>query len=208
MLEIKSICEVEVLKKEYKINDNLVKLNSAYILTELSKFSYEMDFISIYLNSIDNLDTDKIISFFNNALKNDIIKTKHWVSYLDTHMEERYVEDGEIMYSYSSNIKNCPLAIRGDKKEVCKVVKTILHASNTSEKFYGDYKNGIPKSTQRSNLNALIVDKFDGDVNKFVKFIILKLELDNIGQSLNNDSIECNNIDRAYYEQRPYECRV
>lgn len=177
MLEIKSICEVEVLKKEYKINDNLVKLNSAYILTELSKFSYEMDFISIYLNSIDNLDTDKIISFFNNALKNDIIKTKHWVSYLDTHMEERYVEDGEIMYSYSSNIKNCPLAIRGDKKEVCKVVKTILHSSNTSEKFYGDYKNGIPKSTQRSNLNALIVDKFDGDVNKFCKFVISKLEL-------------------------------
>lgn len=208
MLEIKSICEVEVLKKEYKINDNLVKLNSAYILTELSKFSYEMDFISIYLNSIDNLDTDKIISFFNNALKNDIIKTKHWVSYLDTHMEERYVEDGEIMYSYSSNIKNCPLAIRGDKKEVCKVIKTIIHSANTSEKWYGDYKNGIPKSIQRSNLNALIVDKFDRDVNKFVKFIILKLELDNIGQSLNNDSIECNNIDRAYYEQRPYECRV
>lgn len=209
MLEIKSICEVEVLKKEYKINDNLVKLNSAYILTELSKFSYEMDFISIYLNSIDNLDTDKIISFFNNALKNDIIKTKHWVSYLDTHMEERYVEDGEIMYSYSSNIKNCPLAIRGDKKEVCKVVKTILHSSNTSEKFYGDYKNGIPKSTQRSNLNALIVDKFDGDVNKFCKFVISKLELlDNIGQLLDSNDIEYYEIDRPYYEQRSYECRV
>lgn len=209
MLEIKSICEVEVLKKEYKINDNLVKLNSAYILTELSKFSYEMDFISIYLNSIDNLDTDKIISFFNNALKNDIIKTKHWVSYLDTHMEERYVEDGEIMYSYSSNIKNCPLAIRGDKKEVYKVVKTILHSSNTSEKFYGDYKNGIPKSTQRSNLNALIVDKFDGDVNKFCKFVISKLELlDNIGQLLDSNDIEYYEIDRPYYEQRSYECRV
>ena len=207
MLEIKSICEVEVLKEQYGIKDNLVKLNSN-IINELSKYSYEMDYISLYLNSIENLDAEKIVAFFNNTLKNDIIKRKYWVSYLDTHMENRCIEDGEIMYSYSSNIENCPLAIRGDKKEVCKVIKTIIHSANTSEKWYGDYKNGIPKSIQRSNLNALIVDKFDGDVNKFVKFIILKVELDNIGQSLNNDSIECNNIDRAYYEQRPYECRV
>ena len=119
MLQIKSICEVEVLKELYGIKDNLVKLNGAYILTELSKFSYEMDYISLYLNSIENLDAAKVISFFSNALKNDIIKTKYWVSYLDTHMEERYVEDGEIMYSYSTN-KNCPLAIRVMREKYAK----------------------------------------------------------------------------------------
>lgn len=207
MLQIKTICEVEELKKEYKVDDNLVKLNGGYIINELSKFSYEMDYISLYLNSIENLDTDKVVKFFNDALKNDITKKKYWVSYLDTHMEGRCVEDGEIMYSYSSKIENCPLAISGSKKEVCKIIKTIIHASNTSEKWYGDYKNGIPKSIQRSSLNALIVNDFDGDVNKFSKFIISKLELlDNI-EFLDNN-IEYLEIDRAYYEQRPYEYRV
>lgn len=208
MLQIKSICEVEVLKKEYEINDNLVKLNGGYIINELSKYSYEMDYISLYLNSIENLDTDKVVEFFNNALKNDIIKKKFWVSYLDTHMENRYIEDGEIMYSYSSKIKNSPLAISGSKKEVCRVIKTIIHSANTSEKFLGDHKNGVPKSVQRSSLNALIVDKFNGDVNKFCKFIISKLELlDNMEQFLDNSNEYCK-IDRPYYEQRSYECRV
>lgn len=208
MLQIKSICEVEVLKKEYEINDNLVKLNGGYIINELSKYSYEMDYISLYLNSIENLDTDKVVEFFNNALKNDIIKKKFWVSYLDTHMENRYIEDGEIMYFYSSKIENSPLAISGSKKEVCRVIKTIIHSANTSEKFLGDHKNGVPKSVQRSSLNALIVDKFNGDVNKFCKFIISKLELlDNIEQFLDNSNEYCK-IDRPYYEQRSYECRV
>lgn len=208
MLEIKSICEVEVLKKEYGINDDLVKLNTGYIMNGISKYSYEMDHISLYINSIENLDTNKIISFFNNALKNDIVKTKYWVSYLDTHMENRYVEDGEIMYSYSSKIENCPLAISGSKKEVCRVIKTIIHSANTSEKFYGDHKNGVPKSVKRSNLNILIVNEFNGDINKFCKFIISKLELDNIELLNNNDNVTYNKIDRAYYEQRPYECRI
>lgn len=209
MLQIKSVCEVEVLKEQHDIKDNLVKLNCGYILNEISRYNYEMDYIAMYINSIENLDAEKVISFFNNALKNDIIKTKYWVSYLDTHMENRYVEDGEIMYSYSTKIKNCPLAIKGNKREVCKVVKTILHSTNTSEKYHGDYKNGIPKSIQRSNLNALIVNDFNGDVNRFSKFIISKLELlDNTEQFLDNDNNEYLKIDRAYYEQRPYECRV
>ena len=208
MLQIKSICEVEVLKKEYEINDNLVKLNGGYIINELSKYSYEMDYISLYLNSIENLDTDKVVEFFNNALKNDIIKKKFWVSYLDTHMENRYIEDGEIMYSYSSKIENSPLAISGSKKEVCRVIKTIIHSANTSEKFLGDHKNGVPKSVQRSSLNALIVDKFNGDVNKFCKFIISKLELlDNMERFLDNSNEYCK-IDRPYYERCSYECRV
>lgn len=209
MLQIKSICEVEVLKERYNIQDNLVKLNGGYIMNEISKFSYEMNYITLYLNSIENLDSDKVVEFFNNALKNDVVKTKCWISYLDIHMEGSCVEDGEIMYSYSSKIENCPLAISGSKNEVCKAIKTIIHASNISEKHYGDHKNGIPKSVQRSNLNALIVDKFDGDVNKFCKFIISKLELlDNMEQLLDNDSNEYYKIDRPYYEQRPYECRV
>lgn len=209
MLEIKSICEVEVLKKEYGINDDLVKLNTGYIMNEISKYSYEMDHISLYINSIENLDTNKIISFFNNALKNDIVKTKYWVSYLDTHMENRYVEDGEIMYSYSSKIENCPLAIRGNEREVFKTIKTIIHATNISEKFYGDHKNGVPKSVKRSNLNILIVNEFNGDINKFCKFIISKLELlNNLDEEQLDNDVKYTQIDRAYYEQRPYECRV
>lgn len=209
MLQIKSICEAEVLKERYGIEDKLVKLNCAYIMNEISKYSYEMDYISLFLNSIKNLDVDKVISFFNDALKNDITKEKYWVSYLDIHMEGRCVEDGEIMYSYSSKIKNSPLAIRGNKREVCKLIKTIIHTSNTSEKYQGDHKNGIPKSVKRSNLNTLIVNQFNGDINKFCKFIISKLELeDGIEQLDNNDDIIYNKIDRPYYEQHSYECRV
>lgn len=209
MLQIKSICEVEVLKERYVIKDKLTKLNTGYIMNEISKFSYEMDYISLYLNNMVNLDEDKLISFFNNVFKNDIMKTKYYVSYLDIHMEGRCVEDGEIMYSYSSKIENCPLAISGSKKEVYKAIKTIIHASNTSEKHYGDHKNGVPKSVQRSNLNALIVNKFNGDVNKFCKFIISKLELlDNMEFLDSDNNTKYYEIDRDYYEQRPYECRV
>lgn len=104
MLEIKSICEVEVLKEQYGIKDNLVKLNSN-IINELSKYSYEMDYISLYLNSIENLDAEKIVAFFNNTLKNDIIKRKYWVSYLDTHMENRCIEDGERLEEDLEGIK-------------------------------------------------------------------------------------------------------
>lgn len=209
MLEIKTICEVEMLKGKYGIEDKLTKLNTGYIMNELSRYNYEMDYISLYLNSIENLDADKVVEFFNNALKNDIVKTKYWVSYLDTHMENRYVEDGEIMYSYSSKIENCPLAIRGNEREVCKTIKTIIHATNISEKFFGDHKNGVPKSIQRSNLNALIVNDFNGDVNKFTKCIISKLELlNNLDEEQLDNDVKYTQIDRAYYEQRPYECRV
>lgn len=209
MLEIKTICEVEMLKGKYGIEDKLTKLNTGYIMNELSRYNYEMDYISLYLNSIENLDADKVVEFFNNVLKNDIVKTKYWVSYLDTHMENRYVEDGEIMYSYSSKIENCPLAIRGNEREVFKTIKTIIHATNISEKFFGDHKNGVPKSIQRSNLNALIVNDFNGDVNKFTKSIISKLELlNNLDEEQLDNDVKYIQIDRAYYEQRPYECRV
>ena len=88
------------------------------------------------------------------------------------------------------------------------MIKTIIHSANTSEKYYGDHKNGIPESIRRSNLNALIVNKFNGDINQFTKFIILKLELNGIEQSLNDDDVAYYKIDRPYYEQRSYECRV
>ena len=66
-------------------------------------------------------------SFFDNSLKNDIRTVKVWVSYLDTHMEERYVEDGEMMIEYRSSIEDIPLAIRGDERyEVIVFIENIL----------------------------------------------------------------------------------
>lgn len=175
MLQIKSICEVEVLKRKINIKDNLVKLNCGHILNEISKYNYEMDYVSIYLNSIENLDVEKVIAFFNNALKNDIIKTKYWVSYLDTHMENRYVEDNEMLIEYRPDIENVPLAIRGDKDSVMIFIDNILKTLHLEDNEIIEVLNNINYDN-----TSLPNEEFE-----------------------NYEFVEEEYEDRAYYEQRP-----
>lgn len=115
-------------------------------------------------------------SFFNNSLKNDIKIVKVWVSYLDTHMEERYVEDGEMMIEYRSNIEDVPLAIRGEERyEVMVFIENIL---------------------RNLELQSDEIVRILNDVN------YNNLELP--GEEFKNyEPAEEEFEDRAYYEQRP-----
>lgn len=208
MLKFKSICEIELLKKEYKVVDTLVRANkSIEILGYGSIFNYELHLVANYLNKIAT-DKDSIVKFFQDAIENDIVKEKYWVSYLDTHMEYRYVEDGETLYGYETE-NSSPLAIRGREKDVTKFVKTILFLANEVERDFGDHKNGIPKSIiSRSKINKIIVDEECGDLHKFTKSILKEINFEKLKEDFDDIEVEKFNIDRAYYEQRPYACPV
>lgn len=209
MLKFKSICEIQLLKKEYKVVDDLVRINKSIETFDRygSIFNYELHLVANYLNKIAT-DKDLIVKFFQDGIKNDILKVRYWVNYLDTLMDERYVEDGESLYEYDTKIDS-PLAIRGNKKEVEKFIKTIIFIANKSIKDLGDHKNGISKSiTFRSSINEIIVNEFKGDINQFCKYVLKKIDFKELEGDFDNIEIEKYTIDRAYYEQRPYSCPV
>lgn len=115
-------------------------------------------------------------SFFNNSLKNDIKIVKVWVSYLDTHMEERYVEDGEMMIEYRPSIENVPLAIRGEERyEVMVFIENILRNLELESDEIVRVLNDIDYN------NLELPDK----------------------EFKNYEPVEEEFEDRAYYEQRP-----
>ena len=209
MLKFKSICEVELLKKEYEVVDDLVRINKSIETFDRygSIFNYELHLVANYLNKIAT-DKDLIVKFFQDGIKNDILKVRYWVNYLDTLMDERYVEDGESLYEYDTKIDS-PLAIRGNKKEVEKFIKTIIFLANEVERDYGDYKNGIPKSIiSRSSVNEIIIREFKGDINQFCKYVLKKIDFSELKEDFTDEEVENFSIDRAYYEQRPYACPV
>ena len=115
-------------------------------------------------------------SFFNNSLKNDIKIVKVWVSYLDTHMEERYVEDWEMMIEYRSSIEDVPLAIRGEERyEVMVFIENILRNLELESDEIVRVLNDIDYN------NLELPDK----------------------EFKNYEPVEEEFEDRAYYEQRP-----
>ena len=207
-MKIKSICEIELMKKEYDVVDDLVRINKSIEIFDGCIFDYELHLVGNYLNKVAT-DKYSVVKFFQDAIENDIIKEKYWVSYLDIHMEYRYVEDGETLYAYEAENISSPLAIRGEEKEVRKFIKTVLFLSNEVEKDYGDFKNGIHKSIiSRSKISKIIVNDFGGDLHKFAKYILKEINFANLRKDFADEETEIFHIDRAYYEQRPYGCPV
>ena len=119
-------------------------------------------------------------SFFNNSLKNDIKIVKVWVSYLDTHMEELYVEDGEMMIEYRPSIEDVPLAIRGERYDVIVFIDNVL------------------KALELKNDEAI-------EVLNNINYNNLQLP-DEEFEDYEPSKEECE--DRAYYEQRPRRCTI
>ena len=207
MLKFKSVCEVELLKKEYNVIDDLVRINKSVEFFDGSLFDYEANLIAEYLKK-EAATKDKVVEFFQKAIKNDISKVKYWVNYLDTLMDERYVEDGELLYEYDAKVDS-PLAIRGSRKEIEKFIKTIIFIANKSIKDLGDYKNGISKSIiSRSSINKIIITEFKGDINQFCKYVLNKIDFAELKKDFDAIEVEKCTIDRAYYEQRAYSCPV
>lgn len=133
MLVFKESCYIENRKYYESVDDTLVKeyhdIWNSLEEEDVGDFA-PSEVISYLYRRLESIPSGERISFlsafFDNSLKNDIKTVKVWVSYLDTHMEERYVEDGEMMIEYRSSIEDVPLAIRGERYEAIIFIENIL----------------------------------------------------------------------------------
>lgn len=126
-MEIRGYCYIENRKVVEEVQDWLVREYHDIKDVEFSD-------IEIYLKrEIDKLSEFKeqglvksfLKSFFETIIKENITVRKYWVNYLDTLMDERYVEDGEILYEYESDYW-APVAIRGKKEDIVLFIKKLL----------------------------------------------------------------------------------
>lgn len=189
MLEFKEYTYIENRKYYEGIEDILVR-EYHDIYNTLDEEDIEGGFVpsevvSYLYRKMEPIPSEERIgflsSFFNNSLKNDIKIVKIWVSYIDIHMEERYVEDGEMLVEYRSSIEDVPLAIRGEERyEVMVFIENIL-------------KNIELKSDE------IVRVLNDIDYNN--------LELPD-KEFKNYEPSEEEFVDRAYYEQRPRRYNV
>ena len=160
----------DALVREYHDILNIVEEVGDYAPSEVTTYLYR---------ELESIPTNKKVEFlslfFNNTLVNDIKTIKVWVSYLDTHMEERYVEDNEMLIEYRPTIENVPLAIRGDKDSVMIFIDNILKTLHLEDSEVIEVLNNINYN------NASLPDEEFEDYEPSQE--------------------ECE--DRAYYEQRP-----
>lgn len=160
----------DYLVREYHDILNIVEEVGEYAPSEVTTYLYR---------ELDSIPVDKKVeflsSFFNNTLVNDIQTIKVWVSYLDTHMEDRYIEDGEMMVEYRPTIENTPLAIRGDKDSIMIFIDNILKTLHLEDNEIVEILNNIDY-----NNSSLPDEEFEDYESSQEEF-----------------------VDRAYYEQRP-----
>lgn len=160
----------DYLVREYHDILNIVEEVGEYAPSEVTTYLYR---------ELDSVPADKKVeflsSFFNNTLVNDIKTIKVWVSYIDIHVEERYVEDNEMLIEYRPTIENVPLAIRGDKDSVMIFIDNILKTLHLEDNEIIEVLNNINYD------NTSLPDEEFG----------------------NYEPTEEEYEDRAYYEQRP-----
>lgn len=160
----------DYLIREYHDIINIVEEVGEYAPSEVTTYLYR---------ELDSIPVDKKVeflsSFFNNTLVNDIQTIKVWVSYLDTHMEDRYIEDGEMMVEYRPTIENTPLAIRGDKDSIMIFIDNILKTLHLEDNEIVEILNNIDY-----NNSSLPNEEFE-----------------------NYEPSQEEYEDRPYYEQRP-----
>lgn len=183
MLVFKESCYIENRKYYESVDDTLVReYHDIWNLLEeedVGDFA-PSEVVSYLYRKMGHIPSGERInflsSFFNSSLKNDIKTIKVWVSYIDTHMEERYVEDGEMMLEYRSSIEGVPLAIRGEERyEVMVFIENIL---------------------KDLELDSDEIIKVLNDIN----YNNLELPNEEFG---NYEPAEEEFEDRVYYEQRP-----
>lgn len=183
MFSFKEYCSIENRKYYEGVDDTLVReyhdiLNSLEE-EDLGNFA-PSEVVSYLYRKMDSIPSGERInflsSFFNSSLKNDIKTIKVWVSYIDTHMEERYVEDGEMMIEYRPRIEDVPLAIRGEERyEIMVFIENILRKLELDSDEIIRVLNDIDYN------NLELPDK----------------------EFKNYEPVEEEFEDRAYYEQRP-----
>lgn len=161
MLKIREYAYIENRKKEEGVQDWLVKEyhdidTSLEIIDceDTSTFNDIITYLKREINKLKEFEEKGLVetflkSFFETIVKENITARRHWVNYLDTMEDERYVEDGEILYEYESDYW-APVAVRGPKEEVDLFIKKMLEVvgfkfedlnldlSELEEEFEGD----------------------------------------------------------------------
>lgn len=137
MLNIREYCYIEnrkvadmvqdwLVREYYNINNTL----SVETCEDTNTFSNIITYLNREVKKLEEYEEQGLTksflkSFFETVIKENITTSQYWVNCLDTHMEEKYIEDGEIMYGYESDYW-APLAIRGTKEEVIIFIKKLL----------------------------------------------------------------------------------
>ena len=179
-LSFKEFSYIENRKYYEGVSDHLVREYHDILNTVEEVGEYAPSEVSTYLyRELDSVPANKKVEFlslfFNNTLVNDVKTIKVWVSYIDIHVEERYVEDNEMLIEYRPTIENVPLAIRGDKDSVMVFIDNILKTLRLEDNEIIEVLNNIDYD------NASLPDK----------------------EFENYEPTEEEYEDRAYYEQRP-----
>ena len=135
-MEIRSYCYIENRKVTENVQDWLVR---EYYCIENVEFADIEIYLKREIGKLQEFEEQGLVetflkNFFETIIKENITVRKYWVEYIDIHMEERYVEDGEIMYEYESDYW-APLAVRGQREEVELFIKKLLDAINAESKF-------------------------------------------------------------------------
>lgn len=128
MLKIREYCGIENHKVVEGVQDWLVR---EYYCIENASFNDIEIYLKREINKLKEFKEEGLVnaflkSFFETIVKENITTRQYWVNYLDIHVDERYVEDGEILYEYESDYW-APVAIRGSEKEVTLFIKKLLN---------------------------------------------------------------------------------
>lgn len=135
-MEIREYCYIENRKVVENVQDWLVR--EYYDVTNASFEDIEI-YLKREIKKLEDLEEQGLVetflkNFFETIIKENITVRKYWVDYLDIHMEERYVEDGEFLYEYESDYW-APLAVRGTKDEIEFFIKKLLDTVGLGSKF-------------------------------------------------------------------------
>lgn len=126
-MEIRGYCYIENRKVMEEVQDYLVR---EYHNIEDVEFDDIVIYLKREISKLEEFEEQGLVksflkSFFETIIKENITVRKYWVNYLDIHMEERYVEDGEFLYEYESDYW-APVAIRGQKEDIVLFIKKLL----------------------------------------------------------------------------------
>lgn len=126
-MKIREYCYIENRKVVENVQDWLVR---EYYDVSNASFEDIETYLKREIEKLEDLEEQGLVetflkNFFETIIKENITVRKYWVEYLDIHMEERYVEDGEFLYEYESDYW-APVAIRGSEEEVELFIKKLL----------------------------------------------------------------------------------
>lgn len=135
--------------------------------SNMSEFSfYEINSFLLKLYQNTGIETHDLINFFKNCLLNSIKVERVSIQYMDGEYVEDSASEYEATYSY---IKNCPFVIRGEFRDIRKLVHAVLLYCN---RYDWDYDSAAYPVKDRNPINALVVEKYDNNIGKLLNEVM------------------------------------